>query len=74
MTVIQAYMPCNVILFIVFTALFSNQCTSIYIKTKYVLSTKTFIERLCNEIKLFKVHFYLKYLLLTLEKSVSQLQ
>lgn len=67
-------MPCNVILLIVFTNLFFNQCTSIYIKSKFVLSIKTFIEKLCNEIKLFKVLFYFKYLLVALKKSISLLQ
>lgn len=56
-------MPCNAVLLIVFATLFFNQSTSIYIKPKYVLSIKTFTEKLCGEIKLFNILFNFKYLL-----------
>lgn len=57
-------MPCNAVLLIVFATLFFNRFTSVYIKTKYVVSFKTSIEKLCHKMKLFKVLFYFKYLLI----------
>lgn len=62
-------MPCNVVLLIAFATLFFNQSTSIYIKPKYVLSIKTFTEKLCDEIKLFYILLNIKYLLVVFKKK-----
>lgn len=61
-------MPHNAVLLIVLATLFFNQSTSIYIKPKYVLSIKTFTEKLCDKIKLFNIIFNIKYLLVVLKK------
>lgn len=63
-------MPCNVVLLIAFATLFFNQSTSIYIKPKYVLSIKTFTEKLCDEIKLFYILLNIKYLLVVFKKKI----
>lgn len=61
-------MPCSAVLLIVFATLFFNQSTSIYIKPKYIISIKTFTEKLCHEIKLFSILFNVKYLLVVFKK------